>query len=56
MFFLPVAAFTRVVQEIMLDVKGTNPQNGCPLRIERDALFALQTVTESLITNFFEMT
>jgi histone H3/H4 len=56
MFFFPIAPFTRLVQEIIVDVMEANPQQGCPLRIERDALFALQSVSENLLSNFFEMT
>jgi histone H3/H4 len=52
MLFIPRSCFSRLVQQLLLDAGDPKVH----YRIERDAMLALQTMTEHVLVMFFEMT
>jgi len=57
-FFIPKAPFIKQIRKIMQDVLGITDKdfgNHDMLRIERDALIALQLASEHFLTHLFEM-
>ena len=51
---LPKAAFSRVVREVMTDIKGERRYANAGYSWQRSALGALQEATEAFLTRFFE--